>query len=137
MIFDNSSNPRTNQILRHSNALQLIVFVAKEHQLASESLFRDSFSCLARSLAIASCRMFNKHPAAASCSPASSEPTISNKSCKSKHHHVIGLGNATVKRATETFNLVYKTSLKAVLHLLLPVFKSVWTLFRPLLCLRP
>ena len=44
--------------------------------------------CLACSLAIASCRMFNKHPAAASCNPASSEPTISNSSCKTEKEDV-------------------------------------------------
>ena len=38
----------------------------------------------------------------------------------------MGLGNATVKRATKkAFNLFFKTSLKAVLRLLLPVSKSI------------
>ena len=76
-------------------------------------MFLDSFSCLARSLAIASCRMFNKHPAAASCSPASSEPTISNKSCKSKQD-AIGLGNASnSKKGNRNVQLVLQNQFRS------------------------
>ena len=47
-------------------------------------LLFDSLSYFARFFAIASCLMFNRHPAAASCKPASSDPIISSNSRKGK-----------------------------------------------------
>lgn len=76
--------------LRHDSkrVWQWLIAVGILIQFESKSLFHRS--CLASSLAIASCLMFNKHPAAASCNPASSEPIISNNSCKIETIEYVG-----------------------------------------------